>query len=172
MKKLLLTGAMLASACSGKGEIIPTPSPEPHTPTTEAPGINTTALAAAPVTTEAPTMTEPEPTTTEVVATTRVRASTTTTGYLQPVATTRVERSTSAELAAIRECEQNDNPAKGPTGYASDTGNGYYGAYQFSLSTWRSVGGSGNPAHASPAEQDMRAQMMLDAGRRGEWPNC
>ncbi|HEY0448147.1 transglycosylase family protein [Actinophytocola sp.] len=34
---------------------------------------------------------------------------------------------------------------------------GYYGAYQFDLSTWRSVGGSGYPHRASPAEQDYRA---------------
>jgi len=33
----------------------------------------------------------------------------------------------------------------------------YYGAYQFDLSTWRSVGGTGLPHRASPAEQDFRA---------------
>lgn len=51
---------------------------------------------------------------------------------------------------ALRQCESTNN-------YAIDTGNGYYGAYQFDLSTWRSVGGSGSPADASPAEQDYRA---------------
>lgn len=78
-----------------------------------------------------------------------------------------VEPSTiqSDALASIRACESRSN-------YAADTGNGYYGAYQFSLTTWQSVGGSGNPALASPSEQDMRAQMMINAGRRGEWPNC
>src|SRR4051794_9858210 len=35
--------------------------------------------------------------------------------------------------------------------------NGHYGAYQFDLSTWRSVGGSGYPRLASPREQDYRA---------------
>lgn len=34
---------------------------------------------------------------------------------------------------------------------------GYYGAYQFDLSTWRSVGGVGYPHRASPREQDYRA---------------
>jgi hypothetical protein len=34
---------------------------------------------------------------------------------------------------------------------------GYYGAYQFDLSTWRSVGGTGYPHRASPREQDYRA---------------
>ena len=52
--------------------------------------------------------------------------------------------------AALRNCESSGD-------YAIDTGNGYYGAYQFDLSTWQSVGGSGSPADASPAEQDYRA---------------
>lgn len=54
--------------------------------------------------------------------------------------------------------------------YAENTGNGYYGAYQFSLGTWQGVGGTGNPAAASPAEQDLRAQMLY--ARRGcsPWP--
>jgi len=41
--------------------------------------------------------------------------------------------------------------------YSINTGNGYYGAYQFDLSTWRSVGGTGYPNNASAAEQDYRA---------------
>jgi LysM repeat protein len=55
--------------------------------------------------------------------------------------------------------------------YATNTGNGYYGAYQFSLGTWQSVGGTGLPSNASPAEQDMRAQMLF--ARRGcsPWQN-
>ncbi len=54
--------------------------------------------------------------------------------------------------------------------YAINTGNGYYGAYQFDLATWRSVGGTGLPSLASPAEQDMRAQLLY--ARRGcqPWP--
>jgi LysM repeat protein len=55
--------------------------------------------------------------------------------------------------------------------YATNTGNGYYGAYQFSLGTWRGVGGSGLPSDASPAEQDMRAQMLYDQRGCSPWPN-
>lgn len=160
MKKVILTAAVLAASCSGKGEIIPTPSPEPHTPTTLQP-INSTVLAAPETTVPATTTTEPEPTTIPTVPPRRT-TTTSTTGYLREEATA---RSTSSTLASIRACESGGN-------YSTDTGNGYYGAYQFSWGTWQSVGGSGNPAHASPAEQDMRAQMMLDQGRRGEWPNC
>jgi resuscitation-promoting factor RpfA len=50
----------------------------------------------------------------------------------------------------LRTCESSDN-------YRTNTGNGYYGAYQFDLPTWRSVGGTGLPSDASPAEQDYRA---------------
>lgn len=52
--------------------------------------------------------------------------------------------------ATLRSCESGGN-------YSTDTGNGYFGAYQFDLPTWRSVGGAGSPADASPAEQDYRA---------------
>ena len=44
--------------------------------------------------------------------------------------------------------------------YDINTGNGYYGAYQFDLPTWRSVGGSGRPDQATPAEQDYRALIL------------
>ncbi len=50
----------------------------------------------------------------------------------------------------LRMCESTNT-------YSINTGNGYYGAYQFDLSTWQSVGGSGYPNNASPAEQDYRA---------------
>jgi hypothetical protein len=52
--------------------------------------------------------------------------------------------------AKLRMCESSGR-------YATNTGNGYYGAYQFDLPTWRSVGGAGRPDQAAPAEQDYRA---------------
>jgi len=55
-----------------------------------------------------------------------------------------------ADWAALRQCESGGN-------YRINTGNGYYGAYQFDLSTWRSVGGAGRPDQASAAEQNFRA---------------
>jgi LysM repeat protein len=55
--------------------------------------------------------------------------------------------------------------------YATNTGNGYYGAYQFNLGTWRGVGGTGLPSDATPAEQDMRAQMLYDRRGCSPWPN-
>ena len=52
--------------------------------------------------------------------------------------------------ARLRMCESSGN-------YAIVASNGHYGAYQFDLSTWRSVGGAGYPHRASPREQDYRA---------------
>ncbi|PXY29322.1 transglycosylase [Prauserella sp. PE36] len=52
--------------------------------------------------------------------------------------------------AKLRMCESTDR-------YTVNTGNGYYGAYQFDLPTWRSVGGTGRPDQATRAEQDYRA---------------
>ena len=68
-------------------------------------------------------------------------------------------------LASIRACESGGN-------YSTNTGNGFYGAYQFDQQTWNSVGGSGNPANASPSEQDSRAQALIGQRGTSPWPNC
>ena len=68
-------------------------------------------------------------------------------------------------LQAIAACESGGN-------YSTNTGNGFYGAYQFTQSTWASVGGTGNPAAASPAEQDKRAAMLYAQQGSSPWPVC
>jgi len=68
-------------------------------------------------------------------------------------------------MEAIAECESGGNPA-------TDTGNGFYGKYQFTLETWAAVGGSGNPAHASEAEQDRRAAILYERAGPSPWPVC
>nr|WP_283251294.1 MULTISPECIES: transglycosylase family protein [unclassified Actinomyces] len=65
----------------------------------------------------------------------------------------------------LAQCESGNNPS-------ANTGNGYYGMYQFSLVTWRSVGGSGYPHQASAAEQTMRAQMLQARSGWGQWGAC
>ncbi len=62
----------------------------------------------------------------------------------------------------LRQCESGDN-------YSINTGNGYYGAYQFDLSTWRSVGGTGYPHQASPATQDALALKLWQARGWSPW---
>ena len=53
----------------------------------------------------------------------------------------------------------------------ANTGNGYYGAYQFLASTWRSVGGPSLPHLVSPREQTYRAWLVWrrDGGSWREW---
>jgi hypothetical protein len=68
-------------------------------------------------------------------------------------------------LANLRQCESTNN-------YQANTGNGFYGAYQFDLYTWRSIGMTGLPHQASPARQDLAAA-KLHAGRGWQpWPVC
>ena len=70
-----------------------------------------------------------------------------------------------AVLQSIAACESGGNPA-------TNTGNGFYGKYQFTLETWASVGGTGNPAAASEAEQDMRAARLYARAGSAPWPVC
>ena len=55
--------------------------------------------------------------------------------------------------------------------YATNTGNGYYGAYQYDLGTWGNFQGYARPDQAPPAVQDAKAAETY--ARRGcsPWPN-
>lgn len=68
-------------------------------------------------------------------------------------------------LYSVRMCESGGN-------YRTNTGNGFYGAYQFVLSTWRSVGGWGMPHLNPPYEQDYRAVKLRRIAGTGPWPVC
>lgn len=54
----------------------------------------------------------------------------------------------------------------------ANTGNGYYGGLQFSLSTWRSFGGHGLPSQASRVEQIRVAERVLAVQGLRAWPSC
>ena len=56
--------------------------------------------------------------------------------------------------------------------WSINTGNGYYGGLQFSLSSWRAVGGSGLPSNASKSEQIRRGEMLRARQGWGAWPAC
>ncbi|OLF06855.1 transglycosylase [Actinophytocola xinjiangensis] len=56
----------------------------------------------------------------------------------------------SQDWETLRQCESSGR-------YDVVASGGYYGAYQFDLATWRSVGGAGYPHEATPEEQDYRA---------------
>ena len=66
---------------------------------------------------------------------------------------------------ALAQCESGGN-------WAINTGNGYYGGLQFSLSSWAAAGGTGNPAAASKAEQIRVAENLLQMQGWGAWPSC
>ena len=72
----------------------------------------------------------------------------------------------SPQLEAIAACESGGDPT------AIGGGGLYRGKYQFDYGTWASVGGSGDPAAAPEAEQDRRAQILLDRSGTSPWPVC
>jgi peptidoglycan hydrolase-like protein with peptidoglycan-binding domain len=75
------------------------------------------------------------------------------------------DRVTNLNWHALARCESSNNPrAVNPAGY--------YGLYQFSPATWRSVGGSGLPSNASSSEQTMRAQILFRRSGSSPWPVC
>ena len=70
------------------------------------------------------------------------------------------------QLQAIASCESGANPR------AISSDGTYRGKYQFSIATWQAVGGQGDPAAASEAEQDKRATMLYARSGPGQWPVC
>ncbi|MCG2802999.1 MAG: transglycosylase family protein [Cellulomonas sp.] len=87
----------------------------------------------------------------------------------QPAASDAVAASASSgglNWAALAGCESG-----GRVDAVSSNGK-YYGLYQFSLSTWAGVGGSGLPSQASAQEQTERAQALYDRSGVGQWPAC
>jgi Transglycosylase-like domain len=83
----------------------------------------------------------------------------------------RVSRSTKAsktmksDLHKLRICESGDN-------YRENTGNGYFGAYQFAGSTWRALGFNGRPDRARSATQDRAARKLHRVAGWSAWPSC
>ncbi|MDA8043678.1 MAG: transglycosylase family protein, partial [Actinomycetota bacterium] len=65
----------------------------------------------------------------------------------------------------LRQCESGGN-------YQEDSGNGYFGAYQFSQQTWTDLGYPGRPDQEPPATQDAAAQKLQAESGWGQWPAC
>ena len=86
----------------------------------------------------------------------------------RPVAPRSVSVSSSGGLnwGALAGCESGGNPQ------AVSPGGDYRGLYQFSLSTWYGVGGSGDPIDASSGEQTYRASILYSRTGRSSWPLC
>ncbi|WP_138731704.1 resuscitation-promoting factor [Modestobacter excelsi] len=80
-----------------------------------------------------------------------------------PAASTAVVSADGLNWAALARCESGGRPD------AVSASGTYRGLYQFSRATWAGVGGSGDPAAASVAEQTMRAQMLYARSGAGQW---
>jgi hypothetical protein len=82
------------------------------------------------------------------------------------------DRATGGILLAIRLCESGGN-------YSTNTGNGFYGAYQFTLGTWAANAPAGwggvRPDLAPPWVQDQAAATLyakVGTHTSASWPNC
>ena len=79
-------------------------------------------------------------------------------------------QATSGDAATVLErialCESGGDPT------AVSRDRRYFGKYQFSKATWRAMGGHGNPAKASEAEQDRRAMRLYKRRGTAPWPVC
>lgn len=67
--------------------------------------------------------------------------------------------------AQLAQCESGGNPK-------TNTGNGFYGMYQFTLETWQSLGGTGYPHEADAATQTAMAKKLQAQAGWGQWPGC
>jgi hypothetical protein len=67
--------------------------------------------------------------------------------------------------ARLRACESGGR-------YEINSGNGFYGAYQFHPRTWRGLGFPGLPHQAPPEMQDEAARKLQARSGWGQWPVC
>ena len=68
----------------------------------------------------------------------------------------------------VAQCESGGN-------WAINTGNGFYGGLQFSLSTWKAYGGAqyaAYPNQATEKQQILVGQKVLAGQGQGAWPTC
>lgn len=118
----------------------------------------------------------------------------TTTTTVPPTTTTTVEQTTTTTAAPAPPPPQEEvEPVATGSGYADpnnmatwdrlaqcesggdwhiNTGNGYYGGIQFSLSSWQAVGGTGYPHEHSRETQIAMGQRLWNQGGWDHWPAC
>jgi len=121
----------------------------PPTTTTTAPP--TTTTAPPPPTTTAPPTTAPPMTTPPV--------------NIQPGSGQLGDPNLDASWDKLAQCESGGN-------WSINTGNGYYGGLQFSLSTWRGLGGTGLPSDHSREVQIAMGKKLWQSSGWGAWPAC
>jgi hypothetical protein len=149
------------------------------------PSSTTTSSVASSTTTTAPSATAPSATAPSPTTTSSTAPATTTTtappppptappATTPPATTPPATTATTADLhpppagglwLELRDCESGDN-------YQEDTGNGYYGAYQFSWPTWVDLGYPGRPDLEPYWMQDQAAQRLEGMDGWSQWPSC
>jgi hypothetical protein len=85
---------------------------------------------------------------------------------LRPFSARAVQSGVPSVLRRIAECESGSNPT------AVSRSGRYRGKYQFSLGTWRHLGGEGDPADAPEWLQDRMALRLYRLRGSSPWPNC
>ena len=68
----------------------------------------------------------------------------------------------SSKAKSVRWCESNDR-------YGINTGNGYYGAWQFAYGTWRGSGGTRYESHAHKAPKFAQDHIAWKLWTRSGW---
>jgi predicted secreted protein len=113
-------------------------------------------------TTTSTTTTSPPTTTTTTAAPTTTTSPPTTQPPVKPVA-----HNASEWLAKLAQCESGGNPT-------TNTGNGYYGMYQFMKATWDSMGTGYAWPHEAPAEvqTDAAYRLIQRSGAHSQFPGC
>ena len=133
------------------------PGPKPTSSVAPKPKASTSTTAKAPTSTVASASSKPSYSGSEIP----VLVPTGPTGGTGPATAQEAEI-----LAKIRFCETRNN-------YAAVSASGRYrGAYQFDQVTWEAIGGTGDPAAASPAQQDALALSLLRMRGTAPWPTC
>ena len=85
--------------------------------------------------------------------------------YVLPKSHGRYKPPTDSDLARLRNCESSDTPN-------TNTGNGFYGAYQFDLETYHGLGYEGLPSNASLSTQTDAAIKLEEERGWQPWPAC
>ena len=150
-------GASEGASSGGEGTTTPSEEPAEEPAATEEPEAE--EPAAEEPAAEEPADEEPAPDEVEEPAAEEPAAE-------EPAAEEPAAEEPSSDLQAIAQCESG-----GDAGAVSPNGE-YRGKYQFSRETWRGVGGEGDPAAASEAEQDRRAAELYEQSGSTSWPTC
>jgi Transglycosylase-like domain len=163
------SSVLMAVQAASPTTTAPTTIESATVPTTTARGPPDSTVAPPPITTTTEPLTKttvaPVTTTTEPVTTTVAPTTT-----LAPAVTTTAPSAAEPPPAGgvwleLRECESGDN-------YQTDTGNGFYGAYQFAALTWSGLGLSGLASQAPYWVQDEAAQRLQAQYGWRPWPAC